>query len=147
SAEETVSITCGACGQKLRPRRKFVGSQVKCPTCRKLLVVPVEPRTVQPLELPAAKAPTPSEPSGPKDTIGLEIWGRRFTVPARLDISPAMVAAVGAILFLAGVVFLVLASWLTAGHKPAAPRSQLNPKALSRPGTPETALRAAHPVV
>jgi pSer/pThr/pTyr-binding forkhead associated (FHA) protein len=145
AAEDTVSITCGACGQKLRPRRKFVGAQVKCPTCRKLLVVPEESGTVQPLELPPAKAPAPPEPIVANDTISLEIWGKRFRVPARLDLSPQMVAAVGAILFLAGLMFFVLASWLTAGQKPAAPRSEAHPRTLSRPAAFEPTARAVRP--
>jgi serine/threonine protein kinase len=144
SGDETVSIACGSCGQKLRPRRKFVGAQVKCPTCRKLLVVPEEAGTVPPLELPAAKTAAP-ERVVPKDAIGLELWGKRFTVPARLDLSPSMVAAISAIIFLAGLVFFVLATWLTAAQKPAAPRSERPPKALAGPAVPEPAVRANRP--
>ena len=48
--EGTIAITCGNCGQKLRPWKKFVGTQVRCPSCTKLLVVPEEPGVVQPLE-------------------------------------------------------------------------------------------------
>ncbi|MBL8794412.1 MAG: protein kinase, partial [Planctomycetia bacterium] len=57
SSEGTIRITCGGCGQHLKPRRKFIGTQVRCPTCKKFLVVPENEGPVQPLD---ALTPTPA---------------------------------------------------------------------------------------
>lgn len=77
STAGTIRITCGGCDQPLKPRRKFIGTQVRCPTCKNFLLVPAQegvvmpaaPPTVPPQQSPPL-APRPRDTIDPRPGIG-----------------------------------------------------------------------------
>jgi len=109
--EGTIAITCGGCGQKLRPWKKFVGTQVRCPSCAKLLVVPEEPGVVQPADGPASASARTLMPPPP--------------VPEPQAFSNTVILGVGAAIIVLG---LGLATFLTLGQGNPAPSTATTPE-------------------
>src|SRR5262245_43019087 len=67
----TVNFRCGHCGQLLAVQSQFLGQQVRCPHCQKVVVAPppaapppvVPPTAPTEMDLPAPSAPAPSPPA------------------------------------------------------------------------------------
>jgi hypothetical protein len=56
-----ISITCSACGAKMRAPDRAAGSKTKCPKCSSLLVIPAAPAAVR-LSRPYSPVPSPTGP-------------------------------------------------------------------------------------
>lgn len=125
SSEGTIRITCGGCGQHLKPRRKFIGTQVRCPTCKKFLVVPENEGTVKPLETPAAMPtpapfPTPVQHAPAQHTPLPAAPPSVFAAPASVpepdekQLPKPLVLGVAAAILAIGLIYFVATSFLGA---------------------------------
>jgi hypothetical protein len=116
--EGTIAVTCGGCGQKLRARRKFIGTQVKCPRCARLLLVPEYPGVVAP-----ADAPIPTlEPAAPAREGKPKVPDRLLDSNSPRLPSPLVVAVVVLIVVMGAALFLY-----THFFPPTAPSTQNRP--------------------
>jgi len=148
SAEGTIRITCGGCGQHLKPRRKFIGTQVRCPTCKKFLIVPENEGSVKPLDAPTP-APTPMPFSTPMPHMVTPLptaassFVQGVAMPAAVpepeekQLPKPLVIGVAAFIVALGLIYFVATSLL--GSTPTSRGTEQRPERTPTSPAPETA--------
>jgi serine/threonine protein kinase len=149
NGDDVIVILCPnqQCGQRLRARRRFAGTQVRCPGCATMLTVPGQV-AVPAHAVPSPAAPTPAAPSPAAPTVPPsprtyaphqpnlnDRWNRPRPEPTPSP-SPwpkAIAVALGTLIF---VGLLLYFSGLLGPSKPLMPTSPTTPSAPSAPEKP-----------